>query len=165
VPERRILRALAALASLSASLAAGCVDAESAFVGNRLRDVCNEDWPVCNTAAGCVIGNGQYVPGTFPGTVRMIVQTQLSTNVSIDIFLRTEGAVGTVTNLYWFEVGCGTNYIDHVTGKDLFAKFDAQGIFTDTQQLVEPGDHLIEVSSDATADYLLKLDVVVQGTQ
>ncbi len=167
---RGAVRARAVLALLGVSLGAvvtlaGCSDAASIFVGDRLRDECNGNWPVCTTAAGCVIGNGQYVPGTFPGTLRMIVQIQLPTNVSIDIFLKTEGAVGTETDLTWYEVGCGSAFKDPVTGKDLFAQFNAQGEFTDTHPLYEPGDHLIEVVSDATADYLIKLDLQTQGTQ
>jgi hypothetical protein len=157
----RVRVKFALLASLCLLFA--CGDAQSNFIGSRLLDACNGNWPVCTLEAGCVVGNGQYVTGVFPGTLRMVTQIQAPTTVEIDIFLTTEGAVGTTTTLTWFETGCGSDYTDAVAGKDLFAQFDASGVFTASEQLVEPGDHLIEVDSDATADYDLKLVLTPQG--
>jgi hypothetical protein len=151
---RRALGGMVLLAGLAA-----CGDAESGFIAGRLQDQCNENWPVCASEAGCVIGNGQYVPGTFPGTLRMITTIQLPTTVTIELFLKTEGAVGSVTHFVWNETGCGSAFVDTVNGKDVFAAFDTAGEFKDSHDLFEAGDHLIQVDSDATANYLLKLDL------
>ena len=153
----RLVRSSALLTCVA--VASACGDAKSVFIGNRLRDDCNGNWPVCTTAAGCVVGNGQYIPGTFPGTLRTIVQLTVPTTVEIDIFLTTEGAVGSETDLIWNEPGCGQAFRDPINGKDLFAQFDSAGQFTDSHELYESGDHLIEVNSDATANYVLKLNL------
>ena len=157
-------RAVPAGTAIAALVFGGCVDPESQFISGRLVDQCDGNWPVCASEAGCVIGSAQYVPGTFPGTLRMITTIQLPTLVTINLFLKTEGAVGTVTNFTWNETGCGSAFVDSVAGKDIFAQFDTAGIFQDSHDLFEPGDHLIQVDSDATADYLLKLDLALQSS-
>lgn len=149
---------VAAIAAAALALA-GCIDAEAVFTSGRLREPCNGSWPVCTTTAGCVVGNAYFLDGRFPGTRRMIIKTESRATVAIVVTLRSEGATGEETRFLWNETGCGTAFTVTVDGRDFFKEFDALGEFRRSKDLARPGDHLIEVSSDATADYLLKLEV------
>ncbi len=156
---------LASAKSLALGLLAlaGCTDPASAFTAGRLLDPCDSTWPVCTTIAGCVVNDTLYLEGTLPGTRRMIVRTTGQASITVSVYLKTEGATGTNTLIEWNDASCGTVASDSMTGADFFKSFEAAGVFSQTQNVSQEGDHLITFTSDSTADYLLKVDVTEIG--
>ena len=153
----------AALAALA--LCAACADAEDAFTtGRSLRD-CTGAVPVCSTSAGCVLDGDTYAQGAFAqgGTRRIIVRTISAADIEVALFFRTEESPGTDTEIAWYEVGCRDRKSAQSGGRDVFAEAGADRVWKRSQRVVTAGDHLVEVFSDAQAEYLLK--VTVRGTQ
>lgn len=145
---------LAALASLLSA----CESASDQFIAGRLLDTCNGAWNVCTTTAGCYIGNAYYLEGRFPGTRRFIVHTEGQAALTLSIFLTSEGALGETLQIQWNDAKCGKT-TDIIDSKAFFQEADTQGWLSRTQNMYQSGDHLIEVTSDSTAGYLLKVDV------
>lgn len=152
-------------ASLLASvllLLGGCTDPADQFTAGRLLDPCDGWWPVCTTVAGCVVNNTLYLEGKLPGTRRMIVRTQRHASIAVSVYLNSEGAIGHEARIDWGDA-CGIVASESLTGADLFKEFEATGVFSRTKNVAQGGDHLVTFSSDATADYLLKVDVIEIG--
>ncbi len=152
------MRPLFAL-TFSSLLFLGCLDPESQFKNGRLYEACDSMWPVCATSAGCVMGNTQYLEGTFPGRQRVVVRTTGAAGVTVALFLRTQLATGDETRIELNEPGCGSVASLAATGKEFFREADATGTYRRTQTLQRAGDHLIEVISDSTASYLMKIEI------
>jgi hypothetical protein len=163
VRDRQVRASRAAALALSLLALAGCPDPADQFIAGRLLDRCNGTWPVCTTIAGCVVNNTIYLEGTLPGTRRMIVRTRGQATIKVSLYLKSEGATGTNALIEWNETNCGTVASASVGGPDFFREFDAEGVFSRTQNVSQEGDHLITFSSDATADYYVKLDVTEIG--
>lgn len=140
-------------------LLSGCPDAADQFTNGRLLDPCNGSWPVCTTTAGCFVGNAYYLEGQFPGTRRFIVRTDGQASIALSVFLTTQGAVGHDLQLVWNDAACGTMQIETIDGQAFFKEVETEGLLVRTKNVFQAGDHLIEVSSDTTAEYLLKADV------
>ncbi|MGI5864238.1 MAG: hypothetical protein ACOX6T_19580 [Myxococcales bacterium] len=146
-------------AAAFATLLAACADPEEQFKAGRLYDACDRAWPVCTTTGGCVLGNAQYLEGRFPGTRRFVVRTEGQAEIAIVMLLKTQGATGAETRFEWNEAGCGSKSVEAVEGLSLFKEYEALGEVRRVAKVHREGDHLIEVTSDATADYLLKVEV------
>ena len=145
-----------ALSLGAALLLAGCPDAADQFISGRLLDPCNSGWPVCDTTAGCFVGNAYYLEGQFPGTRRFIVRTDGQAQVTIALFLKSEGAAGKSLRIEWNDASCGTKSVEEIDGKAFFKETEAEGELDRTKNVYQGGDHLIEVSCDSTAEYILK---------
>lgn len=145
---------------LGAAALCGCPDPADQFTMGRLLDPCNGSWPVCTTTAGCFVGNAYYLEGQFPGTRRFIVRTDGQADVTIAVFLKTEGAVGQQLRLEWNDSACGTKTIEEIDGTAFFKEVETEGALRRTKPVYRAGDHLLEVSCDATAEYILKAEVV-----
>jgi hypothetical protein len=163
----RLLRAAAALLLCAAAASlAGCVpDSEELFIDNRTYIPCTGQVPVCVTQAGCVLDASGYTRGNFAqgSTLRMVVRTTVPSVIEVLLYFRTEGSPGTDTEIAWNEVGCRTRTSLQSGGVDVFAEAGEGRIWSRKQQVFTPGDHLVEVFSDAQAEYLLKVNV--QPTQ
>lgn len=142
-----------------ALLLAGCPDAADQFVSGRLLDPCDGAWPVCTTTAGCFVGDTAYLEGQFPGTRRFIVRTPGAAEVTIALFLKTQAATGETLRLEWNDAACGTRSVEEIPGIGFFKEVEAEGELRRTKSVYQGGDHLLEVTSDATAEYLLKVEV------
>jgi hypothetical protein len=141
---------------VGALLLAGCPDAADGFKNGRLLNACNSSWPVCTTTAGCFVSNNYYLEGEFPGTRRFIVRTDGQAQIAISIFLVSEGAAGQQLRIEWNDASCGTKSVEEVDGQAFFKEAEAEGTLTRTHSVFQPGDHLIEVTCDSTAEYILK---------
>lgn len=150
---------MAVAAIALAAAAASCGSPDDAFLGNRYLDKCDSSWPVCDTSAGCKMDNSTYIQASFPGEKRMLLRTGKPAEVRVSIFLQSQKAAGTLTEVEWYETGCGTRYVEEVTGVNFFKEAGDRQEFTRSKNLTTVGDHFIRVQSDSTADYLLKLDV------
>jgi hypothetical protein len=148
----------------------GCIDAtsEATFVGGREMLLCDAVYPVCKGKfAGCTLDNVHYIQGTFPGTRKFLVETtQGDWVIKVLVFLENRLSPGTETELNWFEPGCAEEYRyqiskDKLSG-DLFEQAGKTQVFVKEHPVVEPGDHLVEIYSDATCRYDIRIDIEKQ---
>lgn len=151
---------LCVLGALSGGVGA-CVSAEDAFVGARLERLCTQSIPICDTLAGCVLDDKSYVSSSFPGGQRVIVRTDREVaTVEVRLYLVTEEAPGTELSVQASAPDCGEVDQDRLADVDLFAAAGDDRTFTWTLDLPGRGDHLVELYSDMTADYLMTVDVL-----
>ena len=164
-PTLALARALRPCA-LAALLCVACVpDSEDLFTGGRSLLPCTGTVPVCSTNGGCVLDAASYTRGNFAqgATRRVVVRTTVPSEIEVALFFRTESSPGTDTEISWWEVGCRDRYSAQSGGVDIFAQAGPDRVWSRKQQVFTNGDHLIEVFSDAQAEYLLK--VTVRATQ
>ena len=124
-----------------------------------MEQACNESWPVCNQIAGCLLGTQSYVKGRIPASTRTIIHLDEPSTVAVSLFLDSVGSSGTQTTLVFYEGSCRGRTPVVVTGVEFTQEVEKLGAFARSADLTELGDHLIEFSSDAQAEYLLKIDV------
>jgi hypothetical protein len=122
--------------SLVLQFASACsFGSEAAFIGTSSLVMCDDEIPVCNDSAGCkLVEEESHLEGRFPGQRTFIVPSEGEAVVRVKIFWRTRQGPGADTN--------------------------PQGIFVKEQRVFRAGDHLVKVSSDATAEYLLRTEVL-----
>ena len=144
---------------LAALVGAACDSPADSFEAGRAQDPCSDSWPVCNTVAGCILSGTNYVGGNFPGTFQYIVETPGPASVAVNVFLSNVTGAGSNTTIDWWETGCTSSFPTTVTGKVFVGETQNLGVFTRSQQLTGVGDHLVTIQSDATASFLLEVDV------
>ncbi len=145
--------------ALGLLLSIGCGGRKQNFIGGLAFDSCNQNWPVCDQIAGCILGTRTYIEGHFPGESRMVVQLAEASTVTVHIFLENVRAKGQETNIDFFETGCINRIRQSASGAALVAEFDQFGEFTRNANLTGIGDHLIDVTSDTETNYTLKLSI------
>lgn len=139
-----------------AALASGCLDDESVFTEGRLEDPCNGSIPVCRTQAGCVLETDEYFRGVFPGGVRKIVRSDTDKSKLVVRLLLTEPLFpGTELLVQAYASGCGTFKEEHVQNVDLFDFAGDDRLIEFELELEGRGDHLLEIFSDMSSDYIL----------
>lgn len=167
----RISRSWAlSLVVLGASLAGGCLQgtSEATFLEDRKEILCEGVWPVCSGKfAGCLLDEDHYITGTFPGGRKFLVETTPGDWViRVLFFLEDRLAPGTETEVSWYEPGCSEEYRYQLSkdqyGGDLFEQAGPDQVFEVEHTVVDPGDHLIEIYSDATCRYDLRVELEKQ---
>lgn len=142
---------------------AGCyTDAQDAFVGSR-RDIrCEDSVPVCTTMASCVLDDDTFTRGSFAqgATRRVVVHTESAAEIEVSLYFVTQDSPGLDTAITWHEVGCRDRMEEASEGADVFAEAGESRVFTRRTRVTTAGDHLVEVFSDAQADYLLRVSVL-----
>ncbi len=98
----RVLSQAALLVAIPV-LFSGCLDEQGQFVYQRVADQCDTPWPICDTIAGCILGDSSYISGQFPTTGQVIVSLQEPSTVTVSFFVEDVAGAGTQTNLYFFE--------------------------------------------------------------
>lgn len=148
--------------SLMLQFASACsFGSEAAFIGTSSLVMCDDEIPVCNDSAGCkLVEEESHLEGHFPGQRTFIVPSEGEAVVRVKIFWRTRQGPGADTEIIWFEPACVDDYSYESQGADVFADSNPQGIFVKEQRVFRAGDHLVKVSSDATAEYLLRTEVL-----
>jgi len=149
----------------------GCLPttSEAAFVGGREEIRCEGVWPVCQGKyAGCQLDEAHFVGGTFPSSRKVLVETT-DGDWMIKVLLFLDPDVGprfpgTETEISWYEPGCSDQYrwqmsLDNATTGDLFERAGRDNVFEIERAVIEPGDHLIEIYSDATSRYLMRIEI------
>jgi hypothetical protein len=156
--------AFPSLASVVVATGACSFGTEAVFVGKRTLDECDLEVPVCNTTAGCTLTEEErYLEGEFPGQRMFIVPTVGEATIRVSILWRTKLGPGADTEILWHEPACVDRYRYESQGVDVFADSNAQGIFVKEQRVFREGEHLVEIRSDATAEYLLRTDVLTDS--
>ena len=138
----------------------GCgIGPESNFTLGLELDRCDGTFPACQTTAGCFLNEDRYLEGSFPGTRQFIVPSRAEAIIRVDIFFRSQVSTGFDTEVLWSEPGCFDTYQYRSEGRDVFLEAGNDRILTVSQQVFLEGEHLVEVFSDAVADYLLRVRV------
>ena len=143
---------------LLAIVAAGC-GRKDQFIGPRVLDPCDGNWPICSQVAGCLLGTQSYIEGRFPVTGKFIVQLAEPSTVKVHMFLEDVRAVGQETSISFFESGCVDRVRQAATGQVFVGENDQLGEFERDADLVGVGDHLVSFVSDTDCRYTLKVDV------
>lgn len=144
---------------------AGCGSRRAEFIAGRALEKCDSQWPVCDTISGCLVGDTSYVEGKFPSTGRVAVQVFEPSTVRAYLYLEDVSAAGEETAISFFEERCRARIRTALTGKAFIGEAEKVGYVVREAELVGEGDHLIEFESDATASYLLKLEVLPKRLQ
>jgi len=144
--------------------AGGCgFGSEAAFIDKASLSDCLDEIPVCNTTAGCkLVEEESYLEGNFPGQRQLIVPTEGEAVIRVKLFWRTQLGPGADTEITWFEPACVDDFAFDSDGADIFRDTNDQGIFVKEQRVFRGGDHLVEIRSDATAEYLLRTEVLTK---
>lgn len=138
----------------------GTCSNESFFTIGRDRIVCEDSIPTaCGATARCVLDEDHYLSGDFPSGRRFLVRTQAEADLKFEIYLDHRGAPGTSLRLEVSEPGCSEKSLWDSAGVDIFKSAGADGILTIPVHTTHPGDHLVELSSDAYASYVLRVSV------
>jgi hypothetical protein len=155
-----VARRLPALTLITAVVlpTAGCeFGSEAAFRSGAELKTCEDAIPVCNTTAGCVMREeDSYIEGEFPGYRSFIVPTEGEAYIRLLIYWRSQLGPGADTEIRWYEPACVESYRYESQGINIFDETDRDGIFTQEEQVFRAGDHLIEIRSDATGEYLIR---------
>jgi hypothetical protein len=140
-------------------LLCGCGVSESDFIAGADHDPCMANVPVCQTGAGCTMGETKYIEGNFPGFVNFVVTTPADTKIVVKIFFKTRKHPGEDTTIDWYEPGCHDSYTYESMGADVFAIAGGDRVFSQGQKVRMSGDHLVEVYCDATTHYFIRVGV------
>jgi len=140
-----------------------CKSPEDAFIGDRLLSLCDEAYWICDVPAGCVLEEDEYVEGVFPGVRRVVVVTETEdVDVQVRLFFRTMEAPGTELLVQLYEPDCTVNPDlgqAHLVDVDLFDKAGDDRIIAFDLTALQIGEHLLEIYSDSSVEYLLIADV------
>jgi hypothetical protein len=137
-----------------------CGLGDEVFVAGAEYDPCMATVGVCQTAAGCNMGETVYIEGDFPGFRNFVVKTLLAdTTLVVKVFFKTRKHPGEDTEITWFEPGCNDFYRYESFGEDIFAEAGTDQVFQKEQKLRQAGPHLVEIYSDAWAHYLLRVEL------
>ena len=136
-----------------------CQSGEEAFIDDRLLDPCGEAYHICNLPAGCVLDRNHYVEGAFPGTRRLVVRTEeRDVRLVVRLYISTMEAPGTEIIVRAYEPDCLVdiyNAMVHGVDVDIFDEAGDDRILEYQLDVADKGEHLIEIFSDASAEYLL----------
>lgn len=152
-----LVRALLALCALGLG---ACGSDASGFAGVRALNLCGDAYPVCNTAAGCVLSEDQYTEGELPGVQQVLFRTEAPATVRVRLLLLDRRSPGKTTQIEWNEVGCGGQQAYSTMGQDLFLLAGTTQQLSVERPLQTSGDHLIRLLSDATTRYQLRIETV-----
>ena len=141
-------------------LSAGCgLSAAENFSRGLTRDRCDGTYPICASTAGCVMGENRYLEGAFPGSREVIVPAPAESLITVRLFFVTQGAHGLDTRILIHEPGCIDTYEWASEGRDIFLEAGSDRVLEVRREVFLEGDHLVEVASDAVADYAFTVEV------
>lgn len=136
-----------------------CGVSEGDFIIGAELNPCVSNIPACNTVAGCALGEATYIEGDFPGFSNFIVTTPADTTIVVKLFFKKRRQPGEDTEIVWFEPGCRDSYTYESLGDDIFSLAGDDLVFSQEKKVRQAGDHLIEIRSDATCHFLIRVEV------
>jgi hypothetical protein len=153
---------LLVLAAFFATVLGGCrFGAEGTFTAGATYDACDSSIPVCNTTAACkLVEEDGYTDGEFPGFKQLIIPTAGEAVIRIKLFWRTQLSPGADTEILWYEPACVEVFRWESQGVDIFDQTGRDGIWQEHHRVYREGDHLVEIRSDATGEYVLRPEVL-----
>jgi hypothetical protein len=106
-----------------------------------------------------VLDADHYLDGDFPSGRRFIVRTTGEADVKFEIYLDDRHSPGTSLRLEFAEPSCNEKTTYDSAGRDIFQASGDDGILSIPMHAIRPGDHLVELSSDAYCSYVLRVSV------
>ncbi|MBI5525773.1 MAG: hypothetical protein HY897_05520 [Deltaproteobacteria bacterium] len=148
------------LLACAAAVAAGCISAEEAFTGDRVQNLCAESLSACGQAAGCALDNAHYAEGRFPGAFRVLVHSETpGARLLVRLFLFEMKYPGTELLVQEYEPGCADFDREHLKDIDIFELAGDEGTLEFELSLSAKGDHLLDLFSDMSAEFLVTTEV------
>lgn len=146
------------LVGLLVAFVTGCeFGSEAAFTSGAEKKTCDDSIPVCNTTAGCTMREeDSYIEGEFPGYRNFIIPTEGEAIIRILFYWRTQLGPGADTEILWHEPACVDTYSYESQGVNIFEDIGQDGTLLFEERVFRAGDHLIEIRSDATGEYILR---------
>lgn len=146
---------------LLATVVSACgLSAQDNFTRGLSKDRCDGTYPICASTAGCVMGEKRYLEGSFPGGREVIVPAPADSIIVARLFFTSQVAHGQDTRILISEPGCIDTYEWASEGRDIFLEAGSNRTIEVRQEVFLDGDHLLEVASDAVADYIVQVDVI-----
>jgi hypothetical protein len=143
------------------AILAACANQVDDFTKGRAHDPCSgTNYGLCNTVAGCILDNTNYLQGHFPGQEAVLVRTTGPATIELHFIFQNVTSSGQETLLTWYEPGCTSRYQLSVLGSVFVGEAEKTGEFVRSYDLLAAGDHQITYESDANADYYFKVVVV-----
>ena len=140
--------------------ATSCISTEESFTSGRLEHLCEASLPICNTRVTCIVDETSYLKGAFPGAERaMVYAPHPRTKVTIHFLIEDQIYPGTEMLVRAHEIGCVEIQEERLTDVDIFRRAGDDRILSFSFDLEGRGDHLIEWFADASAAYLLTIDL------
>jgi hypothetical protein len=143
---------------------ASCETAEEEFIGRRILAMCDDAYYICNRPTGCVLDNKHYVEGLFPGERRVVISTEESdVDLRVRLFLKTMRSPGTEIWIQLYEPDCSMDTHfgrEHLVDVDLFKEAGDDRMLIFELKASEEGEHLLEIYSDASTEYLLVVEPI-----
>jgi hypothetical protein len=149
-----------AQAAVLVAFFSGCIDEKSQFIFGRVSDRCNTEWPICDTIAGCLLGDSSYIEGKFPTSGKVAVQLFEPSTVTVSFYLENVAGAGEEAAINFFEDRCRSRVRIAVQGKTFVGEAEQSGFVKRSADLSGIGDHLIEYTADARLQFLMKVDVL-----
>ena len=138
-------------------LVPACGPDAGAFIAGADVVPCMENVPVCQTSAGCIMGESRYVEGDFPGVINFVVTTPADTVIVVKLYFTKQVSPGEDTEITWYEPGCGDKQTYSSGVDDIFSKTGDDGVFSQEKEVRRQGDHLIEIVSDAYTHFYARI--------
>ena len=152
-------RIVAIISLLGVLASMGCQTGEEAFVDDKGLNPCVEAYHICNVTAGCVLDKHHYIEGAFPGTRTVVVRTEeRDVRLQVKLYISSMQVPGTEILVQVHEPDCTVDRykgMDYRTDIDLFEAAGEDRIMSFELEVAEKGEHLLEIYSDASADYVL----------
>ncbi len=140
-------------------LLCACGVSEGDFIADADPDPCESNVSICQTSAGCIMGESKYLEGDFPGFRSFVVTTPADTGIKVKLFFKSLVHPGEDTEIIWYEPGCADSFTWESMGADIFSKAGADRVFSQEHEVRMAGDHLIEIYSDATTHYFVRVEL------
>jgi hypothetical protein len=142
------------------ALGLGGCDNESFFKLGRDRTVCEDNIPTaCGQTARCVLDSKHYLEAEFPSARRFIVRTLGEADLKFELYLDERHTPGTSLRLEVSEPSCNEKSTYDSAGTDIFRVAGMDGILSISMHATRPGDHLVELTSDAYCSYVLRFSM------
>jgi hypothetical protein len=140
---------------VGAALAASVIAASCGVTAGDTLNQCQDNLPApCNTVAHCVLDSDQYLTGQFPGSQVFVVRTDTAQQVTFSFTFDNRISAGTGLRLTSTEPDC-SGESSYQSNGDLFELSGASGVLSFPITMMDPGDHLIQFTSDAYCSYTL----------
>lgn len=143
-------------------LTSGCLSATDRFIDGRSAMLCEQSYYVCGVTAGCRLDTDHYLSGRFPGARRLLVQTEEDdASILLRLFLDEMVSPGSELVGQLYEPDCSLDTVEGralIVDADLFEEAGEDRVIDLELEAASAGEHLLELYSDATVDYLLTID-------
>lgn len=151
---------LATCVALVGVCSLSCISHDELFTEGKLQTLCGDAIPICSTHASCGLDDDSFYDGAFPGGQRFIVHTTQEHAVLVIRFLLDDMRFpGSEMQVKLFTPDCGAFNEAHPQDLDLFRRAGDDRTLEYELKTTGRGDHLIEIFSDMTAQYLITVEV------